>query len=455
MQEAHQAAGETVHGPGGRYLLETRIGRGGAGEVFRAQDRQLERRVAIKRLHNAFGVAPDDKLREARNLASLQHPNIVTVYDFLEENGDILVVMELLEGRTLDQIAANAPLLGGDFAEMMRQILEGLVAAHALGMIHRDIKPGNLMILDLPSGAFQVKILDFGLACMAAGPTVPTVDEEGCVTGSVFYMPPEQLEGGLMDARSDLYSLGCVAYFALCSRNPFVGATVAEVIESHLNHTLVPLSTLRPDLPPSLCAWVDRLMARHPTERPDSAAQALAELQEAFYQGKPPTQPVALPPPPPARPGTPWTWLVPAVAGIVASVALGLWFLRPATVPPVPPQPAPPAQPMAASAPAPSALLSPADTATLLGRVGKQVTVEGVIERGGVSKTGAIRFLNFAGTRRGDLTLVFFVKSNPELYTEEHLARYIGQNVRVQGQVSLFEGTPQIVIGSLDQITSQ
>ncbi len=457
MQEIQAATGQVVASAAGRYVVEESIGRGGAGEVFRARDTQLQRWVAIKRLHHAGAGNAEQKLKEARHLAALQHPNIVTVYDFLVDEGDVLVVMELLRGRTLDHIAGNAPLLGGDFVEMMRQTLEGLVAAHDHGMLHRDIKPGNLMVLDLPSGAFQVKILDFGLAKIAAGPSTQTVDEEGFVTGSVYYMSPEQMEGMEMDVRSDLYSLGCVAYFSLCSRNPFGGATVADVITAHLEHQLVSLRTLRPDLPAPLCEWVDRMMAREPSERPFSAAQALAELTAAFYQNKPPVPALEAPVlEAPAKPK--WPLFAAAGAGVLAMLMAGTLLLGKKETPVVPAAAVPvmaatPAAPPAPpAAPAEPLRLSPADSAAMLAQVGKKIEVEGRIARDGVSKSGAIRFLNFDGAQRGDLTLVFFVKANPEGYTKENLAEYIGKTVRVRGQVSLFEGTPQIVIGSLSQI---
>jgi hypothetical protein len=309
------------------------------------------------------------------------------------------------------------------------------------------------MVLDLPSGAFQVKILDFGLAKIVAGPTTQTVDEEGFLLGSVYYLSPEQMEGASLDARSDLYSLGCTAYFALCSRNPFVGDTVAAVIHSHLDHAHVPLATLRPDLPAALAAWVERMMARDPADRPASAARALEELNAAFYQNKTPAVPttptltLAAPPAPSRLP------VYAVAAGLAVAVAAAAFFLAgKKEAPPAAPVAASPATAPSAATPAEPGRLSPSDTEAVLARVGKKVEIEGRIARDGVSKTGAIRFLNFEGTQRGDLTLVFFVKANPQGYTQEKLAAYIGKTVRVRGQVSLFEGDPQIVIGSLSQI---
>ncbi len=275
---------------GGRYLREDTIGRGGLGEVFRAHDTQLNRWVAIKRLHHGEGEAKarDTKvIQEARHLAALNHPNIVTVYDFIEDKGDLVVVMELLRGRTLQEIAEKAPLLLKDFSDFVRQTLEGLIAAHSIGMLHRDIKPSNIMLVDLPSGTFQVKILDFGLAKIVPEPSLQTMDQGGGIMGSVFTMAPEQLEGRHLEGRTDLYSLGCVAYFALTTHYPFTGATIPEVICAHLQQRRTPLKDLRPDLPDAVCEWVEKLMNVDPGARPATAVKALEEYQGAL-EGKSP-----------------------------------------------------------------------------------------------------------------------------------------------------------------------
>lgn len=272
-------------GSSGRYSLGESIGQGGAGAVYKAHDTQLNRWVAIKRLHPEGEEARERAgkiIHEARHLAAVSHPNIVTVYDFIEDQDDVLVVMELVKGRTLQEIVENAPLTIEDFVEIFRQTLEGLIAAHSLGMLHRDIKPSNIMVTDLPSGAFQVKVVDFGLAKISMEPSQQTIDQGGGLLGSVFTMAPEQFEGRRLDMRTDLYSLGCVAYFALTSYFPFTGDTVPEVICGHLQQRCTPLEQLRPDVPMTLCGWITRLMHVHPDERPDSSSQALLELQAAL-----------------------------------------------------------------------------------------------------------------------------------------------------------------------------
>ncbi|MFZ4683939.1 MAG: serine/threonine-protein kinase [Terrimicrobiaceae bacterium] len=435
-----------VGSAGQRYVMDESIGRGGLGEVFRAHDTQLNRWVAIKRLHQENTGGDSGKImQEARHLAALQHPNIVTIYDFIEDRGDILVVMELLHGRTVQDIAENAPLLQQDFVRLMRQSLEGLIAAHALGMLHRDIKPSNLMVVDLPSGAFQVKILDFGLAKIVPEPSLQTTDQAGGLLGSVYTMSPEQLEGKPLDGRSDLYSLGCVGYFALTTYFPFTGATVPEVICAHLQQRVTPLRELRPDLPASLCDWLAGMMALHAENRPASAAVALQQL-DAVLAGKsaphPPRIAVAAKPPPPKK--SPVALLAAIGLLVVAGAGASVFFLRNK-----PPSEKPAVVEKAKETALP---ILPDNKADFLQRVGQSVLVEGRIERAGVNKTGTIRFLNFAGTHRGDLTLVFFVKDAPAEFTPDRLSGYIGKTVRVRGQISTFEGAPQLVVSSLSQL---
>jgi tRNA A-37 threonylcarbamoyl transferase component Bud32 len=435
---------EIISGTSGRYRVGDSIGRGGLGEVFRAEDTQLHRQVAIKRMHSEdieAGERAEKVIQEARHLAALQHPNIVTVYDVIEDRGDVLVVMELLRGRTLQEIVESAPLLELDFVNVMRQTLEGLIAAHSLEMLHRDIKPGNLMLVDLPSGAFQVKILDFGLAKIAVEPSLQTLDQTGALMGSVYTMSPEQFEGRPLDARSDLYSLGCVAYFALTGYYPFNGKNVPEVICAHLQRRMAPLKELRTDIAPALCEWVGRMMATYPDNRPASAAQALEELNALANGSRPVPAPARPAPVPQSTAPTPKPW-----AGIGVAVAVlvlcGLYFqqfLKPAA-----------GTPPAAAATGPTVAVT--DTAALLAQEGKRVVVEGEIERTGVNKAGTVRYLNFLGTRRGDLTLVFFTERASQEFTEERLSGFVGKTIRVNGTVRVYEGTPQIEIDSFSQI---
>ncbi len=456
------AEGEIIAGSTGRYLMGESIGRGGLGDVFRAQDTQLHRPVAIKRLHTKEET-PGKFMQEARHLAALQHPNIVTVYDFIEAQDEIVVVMELLRGRTLQDIAEAAPLLEADFLSAMRQTLEGLIAAHAIGMLHRDIKPSNLMIIDLPSGAFQVKILDFGLAKIAPEPSHQTTDQNNSLLGSVYTMSPEQFENKPIDARSDLYSLGCVAYFALTGYYPFSGTTVPEVICAHLQQKVTPLEQMRPDISTNICQWVRRMMSLDPADRPTTAAQAMSGLNLGTTSTVPVQVRAPAPEPvpekvaPPAAKSSAPLFLGLAVA-VIAIAAAAVFILRPELFHPKAAAPEPvAAQPKPAEAvptkPTPT-VFSPTDKAGLIAQANKPVVVEGEIQRQGVTKTGSVRFLNFAGTQRGDLSLVFFTKGGAEDVSEAHLNQYIGKKVRVSGEITLYNGEPQLVIKSFSQIQS-
>ena len=198
-----------------RYEIRGKIGQGGIGSVYRAFDTKMNREVALKRM----AVNDDPKLqeqatqqlsKEAGALASLQHPHIVTVYDVGSDDEGPYVVMELISGKTLDELVEIAPLTWPDFRELAMQSQEALIAAQELDLVHRDIKPGNLMLKWLPSGKFQIKIVDFGLAQLMPEPTLQDVDENDAVLGSIFFMAPEQFERGFIDARTDLYAMGCV-----------------------------------------------------------------------------------------------------------------------------------------------------------------------------------------------------------------------------------------------------
>lgn len=291
----------------GRYTIDRRVGVGGGGAVYLAHDTLLDRWVAIKKVTGELGSDPsNDAFREARQLASLQHPNIITIYDFLTTDGDLFVVMEYVAGHNIDDIGGR--MEPEFFVEFARQCLEGLSAAHAIGLVHRDIKPGNIMLAELPMGGFQTKLLDFGMAKVLAEPSLQTMDHAGSITGSIYMISPEQLSRQPIDHRSDLYSLGCVFYQALTGSSPFQGVDVPALIAAHLQHDFTPLATLRPDLLPGVAAWVEKLFAFNKDERPASAAEALEELKSlckpapparSNNTGKPSlTNPLAPKPPP-------------------------------------------------------------------------------------------------------------------------------------------------------------
>jgi serine/threonine protein kinase len=275
-----------------RYDLLDRLGEGGAGAVFKAWDTRLQRYVAIKRLlpadqRESDGVGTDLK-KEAAALSALQHPNIVSVYDLDEIDGEPVVIMEFLNGETLEQTMRRGALNIGDFASVARQALEGLVAAHRLGVQHRDIKPSNIMVNWLPNGDFLVKVLDFGLADFTAKPQEANVGDGDSAYGSVHFMAPEQFTRQPVDARTDIYSLGCVFYYALTSAFPFTGRKMEDIIDAHLKTLPQPLMKLRQDIPKGLADWIAWLMNRDPEKRPQNAEEALEafRLLQAGKTGK-------------------------------------------------------------------------------------------------------------------------------------------------------------------------
>lgn len=265
-----------------RYKLKGKIGHGGFAEVYLAVDTQLGREVALKRVKSTEageeGAAnlAEDLMREARILSALQHPNIVTIFDVGRDENGPFVVMELLKGETLDSVGDRGKLSVDDFTQVALQTMEGMVAAQSRGLVHRDLKPGNLMVNWLASGRFQVKILDFGLAKFSQMPTPQAQDQGSGIFGSIYFMAPEQFERLPLDGRTDLYSLGCIFYLVLAQKHPFEGRSPVDVMVSHLQHLVTPLHGLRQDIPQWMADWVMWLMARDMDARPTDAQQALA-----------------------------------------------------------------------------------------------------------------------------------------------------------------------------------
>ena len=266
----------------GRYEIEDEIGKGGEGSVHKAFDTQLKRHVALKRVLTTdrataeeVDKAADSLIAEAQTLSSLNHPNIVTVFDVGKDEEGGFVVMELLNGETLDDTVARGVLTQEDFKEVVIQTLEALMAAQSINVVHRDLKPTNVMVIWQPSGRFQTKILDFGLAKFSKNPSVQTMGQDESVMGSIYFMAPEQFERAELDERTDLYSMGCVYYHSLTGLYPFRGETAPLVMNSHLQHRVTPLEKLRPDLAPSVCQWVMWLINRDIVNRPDDARMAL------------------------------------------------------------------------------------------------------------------------------------------------------------------------------------
>ena len=266
-----------------RYELKDLIGQGGLGDVYRAWDHHLGRPVAVKRVR--VQLAQNDRRlaeqtwREAMTTACLQHPNIVTIFDYGIDNEGAYVVMELVEGETLEHALSRGPLQFDDFRRFAEQSLDGIRAAHALGLIHRDLKPGNFMIARFGAEApFTVKILDFGLAKYLDTPQPQSMDHFNSLMGSIHYMAPEQFQRQPLDHRTDLYSLGCIFYEAVTGHPAFDAANVSELIDAHLKSTPHPMRHLRRDISTQLEKWVMRLLERDPNRRFLTATDALKTL---------------------------------------------------------------------------------------------------------------------------------------------------------------------------------
>ncbi|MEP2775422.1 MAG: serine/threonine-protein kinase [Luteolibacter sp.] len=269
-----------------RYEIKGKIGQGGLGAVYRAFDVRMSREVAIKRIAadsddaSVSEEATKQLVKEAGSLASLQHPNIVTIYDVGSDEDGPFVVMELLTGDTLEKLISDGSLTWSDFRELAMQTMEALIAAQELNLVHRDLKPGNIMLSWLPSGKFQVKIVDFGLAKLSAKPSLQTIDQSDGVFGSIYFMAPEQFERVPLDLRVDLYAIGCVFYYALTGTYPFDGEHAAEVMASHLQHHVTPIQEVREGLPIWACDWIMWHLNRQPSDRPETARQSLRVFME-------------------------------------------------------------------------------------------------------------------------------------------------------------------------------
>ncbi len=273
----------------GRYRLSERLASGGMGAVWRGEDIELGRPVAVKLLHEGLLDDPSSRerfRREARAAAALAHPNIAAVYDFGEDGARPFLVMELVEGETLAaRLAREGPLDPAEVTRIGAAVAEALAAAHEAGVVHRDVKPGNVMLAT--SG--QVKVLDFGIA---ATPDATTLTASGSVLGTAPYLAPERVRGDRATPASDLYALGVMLYEMLAGEAPFARETPAATALAHLHDEPPPLRARRPDTPPALAALVAALLEKDPAARPASGAVVAASLGAA-----PPTRPIAVPEP--------------------------------------------------------------------------------------------------------------------------------------------------------------
>lgn len=274
----------------GRYEVVRRLGRGAVGEVYLARDPALSREVAIKTLSGLQGLPPSEQeesrarfLREARAAAKLSHPNIVTIFDVGEHEGLPYIAMEYLRGTTLDRYTKQGHLLpAAKVLEIGIQAALALDEAHRAGIIHRDVKPANMVLMEDGS----LKMADFGLAKDIR----TSLTAADTLLGTPNYMSPEQVAGKALDGRSDLFSLGISLFELLAGRRPFGGDTVSTVLYRIVNDAPLSISELSPDLPPGLEALLSRTLSKNPDERPATGYDLARELRVALEEmgGVPP-----------------------------------------------------------------------------------------------------------------------------------------------------------------------
>jgi eukaryotic-like serine/threonine-protein kinase len=314
-----------------RYELEELVGTGGMSSVFRAHDRLLDRKVALKVMHEQYSEDEEyvERFRhEARSVASLSHPNIVTVIDRGEQDGRQFIVFEYVEGENLKRlIERRGPAPVSTALELAMQIARGLSFAHQQGLVHRDVKPQNVLL----NGDGQAKVTDFGIA--RSLDVKHGMTQTGTVLGTSDYIAPEQAQGQRVDEHTDVYSLGVVLYELLTSEVPFPGENFVAVAMRHINEPPPPLRDKRPDVSPRLEAAVQWAMAKQPEDRP-TMAEFCRELEACLGEDQGGTQVIA--PPvrrraPRQRPRggvNPWPFILALVALIAIGAIVALLLVR-------------------------------------------------------------------------------------------------------------------------------
>lgn len=320
---------------GGRYRIERTLGHGGMALVVLARDEELDRPVAVKFLAEQLALDTGLRerfLREARHAAALAHPNIVQVFDAGEDEGRPYIVMECVEGETLaDVLARRRRLPWREAVALALQACAGLQHAHDAGLVHRDVKPQNLLL----RADGTLKLVDFGIARAAEA---TRLTQAGTILGTAAYLSPEQAAGEEVTAAADVYSLGAVLYELLTGRTPYTFETLAELAYRQSHEPIAPIGELAPDVPTAVEDVVMRCLARNPAYRPGSAA----ELARALAAADPSARRTEVTQPLPERPRRtrrpPRVWIAAGVAALTAAV-IGLAAVASAEEDPAPASP--------------------------------------------------------------------------------------------------------------------
>ena len=314
------------------YKILEKLGQGGMGVVYKAEDTKLDRTVALKFLGDHLTAHEELRqrfIREAKAAASLDHANICTVYEIGEDAGKTFIAMAYLGGPTLEKRLDEGPLPIEDAVRYGAGLAAGLAAAHNAGVVHRDVKPSNIVVSEAKSGQdSQAVLMDFGLAQLARETTKLT--QEGSTIGTAGYMSPEQAQGSEVDHRSDIWSLGAVLYEMVAGRSPFGGDYQQAVLYAVINEQPEPLNAVRPDVPAELERIVNKTLAKKPGDRYQSADELTADLRALQRLQESGSDMAAAPPPKNAS-----RWAVPAAAAVVLAAGAGFWFAGgPAPEPP-------------------------------------------------------------------------------------------------------------------------
>ncbi len=431
----------------GPYEIVSPLGRGGMGEVYRATDTRLGRSVAIKVVEESVSADPQYRQRlerEAKTISRLQHPNICTLYDIGFEGDVQYLVMEYIEGKTLAERLRAGALPLGDVLQIGREIAAAIEAAHRRSVVHRDLKPGNVML-----GPAGTKVLDFGLAKVATAEPPPSVasklptltepiTDEGRITGTMPYMSPEQLEGRRVDPRADIWALGCILYEMATGRRPFRGDSKPSLISSIMAREPQPMVDIEPDLPPRLAWVVERCLKKDPDERWQSARDLAIELggvtEESSQIGLRPSRESESAAAAPAPKDRRYTWWPAAAlsALLLGGLAAGYLLLKP-----------PPRGPVVVEGTAVAVL--PFENLT----GNDQLDYIGLgMAAGLISQLSELPALNVVGRTRA-------WSANESARSQAELAEILGVNVVVEGSVLATGKNLQVDVAALDGQSSR